>query len=98
MKGKKEGKNSVTPSGCWKVSLVFSGTAGSGQAEIMELFPAGLGSVIFTMATMATLRLTQRPKDIANPRNIRKARLRRVEQHRGGTVHTEYREPFQCFV
>lgn len=51
----------VTPAGCWKLLLVFSRPDGGGQALVTEWFPSGSGSVLFTMATMATLRLTRRP-------------------------------------
>lgn len=51
----------LTPSGCRKESVVFSVPVGTGQAWDTELFLASVGSVLFTMATMATLRLTRRP-------------------------------------
>lgn len=52
--------NCVTPAGCEKWSLVFSVPGCSGQAWKTVLFLAGSGSVVFTMTTMATLRLTRR--------------------------------------
>lgn len=50
----------LTPSIFMLGSLVFSPSEGRGQAWNTELFGAGLGSLTFTMATKATLKLTLR--------------------------------------
>ncbi|KAK0142492.1 c-Myc-binding protein [Merluccius polli] len=54
--------------------LLLLTPAGSGQAVTTVALGAGSASVWFTMATMATLRLTRRPYTTEKPKNIMVAR------------------------